>query len=154
MQISKKSYPIDKDRRSKWQGFARQHNASLQNLTLVALKVLYSKLFRLDGFVLGVITHGRHSNERNTPGLYSSYLAVALDANLHEGVENALKTINRQLRTSYRHMDYPMGQLAREFDSQDNFNRMFDVIINELSVDLRMIGEMNWNVKLKPSWGW
>lgn len=137
--------PIVNSRLSKWVEFARQNNCGMQNLTLLALKVLYSKLNRLDDFVVGITTHGRRSAERNTPGLYSSYLPVVLSSNLDQRAEDALKTINDQLRRHYRHLDFPISHLTRVLDPLVESNRMFDVIINELTVDLKL----DWGKELK-----
>ena len=121
----------------------------MQNLTLLALKVLYSKMHWLDDFVVGITTHGRRSSERNTPGLYSSYLPVVLNSSLEGKVQSGLKTISDQLRRHYRHLDFPISHLSRVLDPSGESQRVFDVVINEETVDLRQDwgNELNYEIE-------
>jgi len=142
---TKRTIFIDETRLRKWRDFAKRNNSGMQNITLLALKVLYSKFYRHNDFVIGIVTHGRNSIEKKSLGLYSSYLAVALDSSWNESVENTLKTITNQLRKHYRHLNFPISHLIRELDPKGKSKRMFDVVVNELTVDLNY----NWGEKLE-----
>jgi amino acid adenylation domain-containing protein/non-ribosomal peptide synthase protein (TIGR01720 family) len=88
--------------------------SGLQHLTIAALLIYLCKLSGNNAFVFGIPLHKRNSRKlRNMVGMFSGILPFKAVFQQSQTVSELVESIVRNLKSDYRHQNYPIGELSR-----------------------------------------
>ncbi|MBF0621393.1 MAG: amino acid adenylation domain-containing protein [Magnetococcales bacterium] len=86
--------------------------------------------------VIGIPVHHRSGLLRNTPGMLVDLNPIRLTWNPEQTFEQLLTDVIQQMRKSFRHKRFPVGEIARMTGLAGGEKRLFDVVLTHDKWDL------------------
>ncbi|KIO77621.1 hypothetical protein TH53_08205 [Pedobacter lusitanus] len=114
-------------------------NATIQQLTLAALMIYFSRIQHQSEFVFGIPLHRRRTKQlRTIPGMFTGVIPFL--GNCAEGTKviDLLKTIAVSQREDYRYQNYLIGDLSRHFKINAVEDALIEIVVNYAPVDFQL----------------
>ncbi|MCB9252923.1 MAG: amino acid adenylation domain-containing protein [Flavobacteriales bacterium] len=106
-------------------------NTGIFQLTLAALFLYFGKTNNLQTLYLGIPVHKRSSKRaRNMVGMFSGLLLFKGEYNREQKLKDVLDAIKNDLRSDYRHQNYPIGDLSRDLKLNAADGYLYEVSVN------------------------
>lgn len=114
----------------KMTAYAINEGSGVFHFMIGILLVYFDKLFPNDTSVIGLPILNRKEKYKDTIGLFVNLIPLSLDIDRTESFGTLLQNIRKNLMLSYRHAEYPYGDmLASAFENQES-KRPFDIMFS------------------------
>ncbi|MBF0447441.1 MAG: amino acid adenylation domain-containing protein [Magnetococcales bacterium] len=140
----------DYDRLAQWS--QRYKGGTPYHLFLGLLGLLFLDGDQEEEMVIGIPVHHRSGRFRNTPGMLVDLNPLLLRWNPQQSFSDWIDEVIRQLRSSFRHKRFPVGEMAGLAGTTGENRRLFDIVLTHDKWDLstHFQGVPSHSVRLFP----
>ncbi|MGE5457090.1 MAG: condensation domain-containing protein, partial [Methanococcaceae archaeon] len=110
---------------------AFEADATTFQVLLGLITTALHRCYKRNEIIIGMPVLNRSNFKfRNTPGLFMNLMALKLEINPEGTFDDILTSIKSEVRESYRHQRFPLGDILRHLRSNTEFNNeLFDVTV-------------------------
>lgn len=122
---------IPTEQMQRFDALSEKTGTSLQQLTLVALIILFGKTRQQEEMTFGVPLHKRRNKrQRRVVGMFAGLLPFKGRYQPNQIVSDLIKEVKRQQRSDYRYQDYPLSHLNRSLQLLTKGRKqLFDITV-------------------------
>ncbi|MDO6435734.1 amino acid adenylation domain-containing protein, partial [Flavitalea sp. BT771] len=114
------------------------YSTTLQQITIAALIIYFSRTLEQSEFIFGLMLHKRTSRrQRDIVGMFSAYIPFVGRYEADITVSTFIKKIARSQRQDYRFSDFDLESVSKYFNRSSS-GRMFDVTVNHRLFDFEL----------------
>ncbi|MBB5635251.1 amino acid adenylation domain-containing protein [Pedobacter cryoconitis] len=141
---------IDGSARQELSELISSTNANLQQLTMAALMIYYSRISNESTFVFGIPQRRRDKNVRNIAGTFSGILPFIGSYEPNMKLTDLIKGLVSSQRNDYRYQHYLLGDLSRSLNLNSAEDALLEIVVNNATIDFDLDFGSGINAVLNP----
>ena len=110
---------------------ANTFNCSVFHVFISFVAVYLCRFYSCEDVVIGLPVLNRHGkNFKNTVGLFMGINPLRLAIDLESTFDKLINQVKNELRSDYRHQQFPLGHIIRELNLGHDRNRLFNITLS------------------------
>ena len=112
--------------------FAQANKNTIYHVLLSVLALYFSRTTQQDNIVIGVPSLNRNGARfKDVLGMFVSLSPLVLSVDIHDDINQLMKSCGKTLREIYRHQRFPLGAICKRLEIfQHKRNSLFDLVFS------------------------